>query len=206
MARYGWLHNYTYNTSTPEIVAMDDTLYEENENRHEAICYAYKWAYGYNTDYNKYGYPRDDDERKNKDCTNYVSQCLSEGGIAKNGVWNPNVGICKGEEGAPWYDASAFYEYFTANGRGWTVEDPYTALRVGDVIQCKNAKNGIHHTMIIMSIVKEKYTDDEIKYSTPADIYICAHSTNRIAESFKEYQYYSEGEEFIYLHIVYPGD
>lgn len=52
-------------------------------NAQAAINYARQYANGRNPQYADYG---------NNDCSNFVSQCLTAGGLPQDSVWNPNAG------------------------------------------------------------------------------------------------------------------
>lgn len=52
-------------------------------NAQSAINYARQYANGRNPQYADYG---------NNDCSNFVSQCLTAGGLPQDSVWNPNAG------------------------------------------------------------------------------------------------------------------
>ena len=69
-------------TIFPVNAFANNAVYENVYNIHAALNYAKEWAYSTNTD--EYG-PRQD-----RDCTNFVSQCLVAAGLQQDEGWNSN--------------------------------------------------------------------------------------------------------------------
>ncbi|RXM56746.1 amidase domain-containing protein [Clostridium tetani] len=114
-----------------------------------AVQYAKKWAEGRNPEYKDWG---------DKDCTNFVSQAVHNGGIPGSSVWYSRSNA--------WIRVIDFYNYMRANG--YTFGGDYSSdSRLGDVIQLysSNQKNWTHSVIITGS--------------TGHGWLYCAHSNNR---------------------------
>lgn len=144
----------------PAIGNMGNTVRPTTEgiqytyNRANAAYYAFLyWEIPnatYYCDYTAYG----------GDCTNFVSQCIRNGGWTTNGSWFHNgASCCTNLFGAcrtstcftcSWIAAPDFYNYVRSSGRAWGA----SAVRdcnVGDVIQIGNnsSSSSTYHTMIV---------------------------------------------------------
>ncbi|MBR2809843.1 MAG: amidase domain-containing protein, partial [Solobacterium sp.] len=68
--------------------AAEENCYDHYYSIHGAIHYAYEWVDGHNSDYANYD---DDGNDKTDDCTNFVSQCITEGGgLEEDALLNRN--------------------------------------------------------------------------------------------------------------------
>lgn len=98
-------------------------------NASNAVAYAHRWAKGRNPSFRDFG---------NQDCTNFVSQCVYNGGIPATSTW------C-GSSNA-WIRVKDFYTYMRNNGYTFG-GDSNSNSRLGDVIQLYH--NDWNHSVII---------------------------------------------------------
>ncbi len=115
-----------------------------------AVDYALKWAYGRNSTYIDYN---------DEDCTNFVSQCVYEGGgIPASSYWYANS--------PAWVNVNKFYTYMRNNGY-ISRNTSSSNARLGDIIQLYSSnKSTYSHSVIITGSLSGRWL-----YSS--------HSTNR---------------------------
>ena len=152
-------------------------------NRSKAASYARTYAMSYNPNYPNYGYPNG-----NGDCTNFVSQCVYDGGMpmkvgSTDAYWYYN----SSGRSPSWAGADYFMRHWTKvrsssyYGRAYEVRI-YTKdyimnnkatfgsfLSIGDIVQVLNETDSKASHSIIVS---EKTNNTTIKY--------CAHSANTL--------------------------
>ena len=154
-----------------------------------AVKYARKWAKGRNPAYNNHG--------ANKDCTNFVSQCVKAGGKAMTtpsyiptgikettAYWYsvqynpgyPNDAHYKWKESTSFIRVSDFYTYWKKKGETVKSYSNKSQLQngasIGEVVQIKNGGGKWCHSIIITGGSKGART-------------YCGHSTNRKDEPVK---------------------
>ena len=120
-------------------------LVERRYNRDRALAYAREWAFSRNPlfiDYTGFG----------GDCTSFVSQCLFAGSCKMN--FTPVFGwyyLDADTRTASWTGVQFFYNFLTNNnGEGpFGSEVEESALRVGDVVQLRNAEGTYYHTLLV---------------------------------------------------------
>ena len=152
-------------------------------NRSKAASYARTYAMSYNPNYPNYGYPNG-----NGDCTNFVSQCVYDGGMpmrigSTDAYWYYN----SSGRSPSWAGADYFMRHWTKvrsssyYGRAYEVRI-YTKdyimnnkatfgsfLSIGDIVQVLNETDSKASHSIIVS---EKTSNTDINY--------CAHSANTL--------------------------
>ncbi|KAB7665075.1 amidase domain-containing protein [Bacillus sp. B1-b2] len=96
--------------------------------RTKAVQYAEKWWNSYNPKYKQF----------EVDCTNYISQCVHEGGAPMRGYPNRNKGwwMQNNNWSYSWSVANAFPRYLASSTAGLRAKEVKTAmeLKLGDVI------------------------------------------------------------------------
>lgn len=132
--------------------------------------------------------------RLGSDCTNFVSQCLVEGGVQMNDDFyykkqaefvmidgQMSVSKISRDMSPSWCNASDSYEYFSDPDNGYMKGDVLTInsidelnnavqnanIQTGDLLYLQNSDEGVHHAMMLTQI-----QDGTISYS--------AHSNDRI--------------------------
>jgi hypothetical protein len=153
--------------------------------RRAAVAYARKYALSPNPDYHKF----------DNDCTNFISQCLFEGGwpmitgwYASDDVWWYTGGLFGWRAAShTWAGAQKLYNFLTKSERGKIVPGPGD-LDLGDVIQIRG-DGGVHHTMIVTG-------------KSGADLLLSYHTVNRLDKSLQEIQDGLDGESLIFWKIV----
>ncbi len=155
-------------------------------NRSKAASYARTYAMSYNPNYPNYGYPNG-----NGDCTNFVSQCVYDGGMpmrigSTDAYWYYN----SSGRSPSWAGADYFMRHWTKvrsssyYGRAYEVRI-YTKdyimnnkatfgsfLSIGDIVQVLNETDSKASHSIIVS---EKTNNTTINY--------CAHSNNALNQN-----------------------
>lgn len=108
-----------------------------------AVSYADKYAINYNTAYMKNG---------DKDCTNYVSQCLSRGGVPMNNTGDQTTGWwynSKTSYSGSWITAPFNFDYFSALHSSHGVDDDgYPIIPGNPVYYDWNSDGSINHAAI----------------------------------------------------------
>ncbi|MDO5521977.1 MAG: amidase domain-containing protein [bacterium] len=147
-------------------------------NRIKAIEYANKWALSRNPNYLDF-------TNFGGDCTNYISQCLYAGSGVMNYTkifgWYYNSAY---DRTASWTGVKYLYNFLTTNKtKGpFATEIPLNQIKVGDLIQLKNAENVYYHTLIVSEIRGQ---------TTPDFILINAHDFNALRRPLVTYNYAS---------------
>lgn len=129
----------------------------KNYNRKLAAEYAMKWALSSNPAYKNY-------ENWGGDCTNFISQCLHEGGIPfdhngnnilKQWYWYSDM-----NRTPSWTASEPFYKYIVGNNSSdtqnfgiYAKEVDYYDLEIGDIVQLVYENDLAYHTMIISDII-----------------------------------------------------
>jgi len=145
--------------------------------RHRAVDYAHRWAYGRNTVY--YGY-----DELGGDCTNFVSQCLYAG----TGVMNftPDFGwyYLNPDNKAPAWTGVAYLRNFLLRGERTpgpvaTEHRVLTMTQPGDIIQLQFGGDQYTHTLIVVSA----------EAATPEGIRVASHSFDADCRPLDSYAY-----------------
>jgi hypothetical protein len=139
-------------------------------NRNNAVDYALAHAMSPNKNYPYYSL----------DCTNFVSQCLSAGGIRQHhgGKYSTNSWffINDGNRSATWTGANELHNYFLSTGCKIKVsKSSFGSVDKGDIIQLMSGGDA-SHSMIVTGIVWASYGH--------ADLMISCHTANRRHVSF----------------------
>ena len=142
-----------------------------------AVSYARLWANSRNPAFQDFG---------NEDCTNFVSQCILNGGPRMNNTWYTywEPVTILGSTVRYWYTSPewcnviSFYNYWTTNGYGYG-QIGTSGATMGDPLQLYNRYSNTWSHCVIVSL-----TDSS------GNLYYCGHSSNR-----KDYALYN----------VYPG-
>lgn len=153
------------------VLAASATVSAGSYNRYAAGSYAEKYAENPNSAYRYF----------NKDCTNFVSQCLYAGGWTETGkyrwysdyAWYYDWGARPGYSHT-WTVANELHDFLGKSGRADQVlvsRPYYPKFRVGDIIQIDyKDSNGRYgwwdHSMIVTGII---ISDDDlwVSYHTP---------------------------------------
>ncbi len=155
-----------------EPIAAPLTLFKNGYNNTKAINYAYKWTDNYkklrNT--NQYGYY----SVNANDCTNFVSQCLKEGGMKhRSGVYTSTSAwfYNNTKPSHTWGGANNFYKHWkTRSG----IATSSANLSTGDVVSADFSDDGdIDHAAII---TKDNATSSS---NSSKNKYLTQHTTDR---------------------------
>ncbi len=129
-------------------------------NRSAAVTYAKTWALATNSVYGRMG----------NDCTNFVSQALHAGGWpmvgtrnfldrAKNDQWWFG-GSMLTQASYTWGGAQNLYNFISRSGRGRVefeagaeCHEKMSNIKLGDVVQMKDAGGHVYHTMMVTGLV-----------------------------------------------------
>ena len=140
--------------------------------RQSACEYALKWALNFNPNFYNF-------EEIGGDCTNYISQCLLNGGAVMN--YNQNNGwfyINSYKRSPSWTSVKFLQEFLLTNKQkgpfGHIV--PLSQIQVGDIIQLKQNPLNFNHSVIVTKIQNN-------------EIYVCAHTNNALNKSLSSYFY-----------------
>lgn len=120
-------------------------------NRQKAVEYALKWANDRNRIYADFA-------KMGGDCTNFVSQALSAGGIEMNFNRLGWYYVSLNSRAPAWSGVREFYSFAVSNkAKGVRAKEVgVEQVRVGDVVQISNGVR-FHHSMIITKIVDYSY-------------------------------------------------
>ena len=193
-------------------ICHDRWEYSRKYSAKRAIEYANTWCEKRNKNYYKYG--------RNGDCTNFVSQCLYEGGLMMDNKWHSFCSSRRPPKDRADYDnwdldfkripfryyrvsdswsrAKALYNYlnkFYSVKKYNSKSDLKKAIKNkkiknGDVAFFKNSKNGIHHSVLIGKV-------------TTNNCYYYAHSKDRNAEKESKKNGVGLVEAFDHESIIY---
>lgn len=151
-------------------------LIESGYDRVRAVSYALKWALSRNPRYYDF-------EDIGGDCTNFVSQCLYAGCRVMNYSGDDGWYYISPEDRAPAWTGVEFLNRFLLTNEGpavyaETVE--LSQLRPGDVIQLRNGKGRLYHTMLVSYIFYP---------GTPESIFTCSHTYDARNRRLSSYDY-----------------
>lgn len=133
-------------------------------NAQAAVNYARQYAEGRNPQYKDYG---------NNDCSNFVSQCLTAGGLPQDNVWNPNAGTDP-QTGYNDWTTTALKDYLINKGYQVIWNPAPNQILPGNPVfystrsDYATSHTGTNHAAICVSNANGN------------DPRICAHSTNRL--------------------------
>lgn len=109
-----------------------------NFNHFNAVSYARKYALNYNENYNSFN-------ENGGDCTNYVSQCLKEGGLSHTTLWKPYSNS--------WIRVNELYNFIVKKGYGKEIKFK-DSFKVGSIIQFYSNEKGFYsHSGIITQVL-----------------------------------------------------
>lgn len=125
--------------------------------REKSVNYAKKWANSYNPNYYNFNFI-------GGDCTNFVSQCLYEGGNVMN--YTKDIGwyyISLNNRSASWSSVEYFYKFLIENGKNilnndlnnsnmvgpYAIEASLEQCQIGDFIQLGHLNGDFYHNLII---------------------------------------------------------
>ncbi|RJQ29736.1 MAG: hypothetical protein C4589_04570 [Peptococcaceae bacterium] len=149
------------NQNAVEVAPSDVQIQSGHYNRSGAVNYAYTYVFNYNPAYHKF----------NADCTNFVSQCLKDGGGVPivDAKWRPywdkddwyyyrigNDSFDSNNDDAwswSWVKAKTFHHHI--NGRPLAVQVSYASqLELGDIVQLNlnDSEPANDHSMIVTKI------------------------------------------------------
>jgi hypothetical protein len=154
-------------------------------NRKRAVKYAHNWAYARNPVY-------PDFSSMGGDCTNFISQCLHEGGAAMN--YTPVMGwfcINLGKRAPAWSGVEELYRFLITNdGRGpYAVLAELTAMQPGDLVQLSFNGTAYSHSLLVVSVGKTP---------TIQNILVATHSIDRDYHPLNSWK----NVTYRYIHIV----
>lgn len=138
-------------------------------NPYAAVSYADKYAKKYNTAYVQNG---------DKDCTNYVSQCLSAGGVPMNNTGDSNTGwwYNKGYYSGSWITAPYNFDYFSALHVSYSnIGDGSYIIPGNPVYYDWNSDGSINHATICVGYdlygvpLVDSHSDDQYRVSWKYD-------------------------------------
>ena len=140
--------------------------------REKAISYAQKWALGRNSKYYSF-------DNVGGDCTNFISQCLLEGGAEMD--FDKYYGwfyISAYNRSPSWASVVYLSRYLLSEKQKgiFAIEQQVNKLQIGDIIQLKQTNEDFNHSLIISQ-------------KTDSDIYICAHDNNALNRPLSSYHY-----------------
>ncbi|WP_310939873.1 amidase domain-containing protein [Clostridium sp. SHJSY1] len=140
-----------FNKITSSITRKDYNKPEYNLNKDKIIKYARKYALNYNKSYKNF-------DNTGGDCTNFVSQCLHEGGLPYSLNWKPYT--------TTWIRVNELYYYALKIGFNST---DFSAMNTSDIIQFHSIKKGFFsHSGIISEILPNN------------DCLYCCHSFDKL--------------------------
>jgi hypothetical protein len=154
-------------------------------NRSAAVAYARKHALSPNSAYHLY----------EVDCTNFVSQCMLQGGwtmitgwYRSDRVWWYTGGLFGWRAASyTWAAAQNFADFLSASGRGSAASGP-ADLDLADVIQIRDASR-VYHSMIVTG-------------RSGSDLLLSYHTTNRLDRPLSEIQRgLASGDSLLYWKI-----
>lgn len=128
------------------------------------------------------------------DCTNFVSQCLNNGGIPFDTVGNPSYNQrwfwTSSDRTPTWTGVIPFWDYaINDTGVGLVANSTTrTGIYTGDVVQFYNSADGWHHSLF----VNNAYTYNNYRF-----IFICCHTSDQQDFNIDNYV----GETMRYMHI-----
>ncbi|ABP68153.1 hypothetical protein Csac_2580 [Caldicellulosiruptor saccharolyticus DSM 8903] len=172
-------------------------------NRDGAVNYAYTYVYNYNKAYHKFS----------ADCTNFVSQCLKEGGGIPmvdegwNGYWDSDDWFyyrngsddydSKNDDSWSWswVKVESLYEHLTNRGIGQVVPS-VDNLEIGDIIQMDFGPDGVYdHSMIVTKV--------ERTATKKTEIYLTYHTEDKKDVPLSDLKAKYPKAQFRYIHIIY---
>lgn len=171
-------------------VASTATTY----NRSGATKYAMDHAYNYNPDYHNYDGNNGDGRG---DCTNFISQCLHDGGGLKEHTGTVYSDTCwfyttSGNRSSSWTGAEQFNSYIKSSVSKINASvSSFNSVGFGDIIQLINTSTGdASHSLIVTGIVYNG--------SGRCDLLFCCHSTDKLNFSLAN-TYGSRKKEFFHI-------
>ncbi len=176
---------------SPEFGLPDDASQQQEPMPKIAIAYNREAAMNYALNHAENPHSNYRDFSPN-DCTNFVSQCLLEGGWQETFGWyrSPNAWwYNRITQSWVWINAQLFSDFLARSGRGQRTSSRF-GLAVGDILAIdRDGKNGIDHTMIVTRV-------------TNRDIYLSGRSNNRINLAFGTIQNLHPNAGYIFWRIV----
>ena len=166
--------NYLRRDGDRSISAVTSTTY----NGTGAASYAAQYALNYNSsypDYSAYG----------GDCTNFISQCIHEGGNLPMHVGTPGNNsywfVNSSGHSMSWTGVSSFYSYaLNSSSTIQCVGSGWSSVGYGDIIQLHSSStNSWFHSLIVSGIVYNS--------TGRSDLLICCHTTDRKNVSLASY-------------------
>lgn len=166
-------------------------------NREKAAEYAHKWSSYLNNLRNSPPWGNYDKPNGNGDCTNFISQCIHEGGIPmdyygqeyEQWKWYSdfyNAYPKASGRVASWTGVSEFYSYCKNNsgfGMKAIVDCTWNDIYLGDIVQLGRNETDFFHSVIISGYIFENETN-ELK-----DFLISCHTTDRDNYPLSAYNY-----------------
>ena len=163
-------------------------------NRIGATNYATQYAISPNTNYVDFG---STGTNEGGDCTNFISQCLNEGGgisehfgtIYSNTCWFYTTGS---NRSSSWTGAQEFNTYVKSSvSKINSTMSTFSSVDYGDIIQLQSTTSTqMSHSLIITGIVMSSYGR--------SDLLFCCHSSNKLNYSLSN-TYGSRTKQYIHI-------
>jgi hypothetical protein len=158
----------------------------QDYDRHAAVQYAHRWAYGRNPAFYDY-------EHLGGDCTNFASQCIFAGCGIMN--FTPTFGwyyIDANQKAPAWTGVPYLYNFLTRNTFSMgpvAIDSPLENILPGDIVQLSFKGNEFQHCPVVVAVGSPPTLENTL---------VAAHSYDADNRPLSTYEF----RDIRYLHIT----